>query len=231
MKNLKEQATYPLCKVVGYEHLKMYQPREYFRMTSDSLALAQFVEVHYRDKQILDIGTGLAGIPLILSTKSKAHITGIEIEEKVADIAKKSVCYNHLEEQITIICQDIKEYAKRMPPNIYDIITSNPPYYAFQTGAINEHSVVAQAKHNLSLELEDIFVVANKLLKDQGRLVLVFTTDRFIEVINLYQKFSFAVKRLQFIYGKKGKKSKTFLIEGSKNGRAGMEVLSPLIWK
>jgi len=218
-----------LCSIAGYENLKLYQPSNCFRMTSDSLALANFVKINYRDHRILDIGTGLGGIPLILSTKGNAHITGVEIDDSIANYARESVRYNNLEEKIHIVHDDIKNYSNNSDPNIYDIIVSNPPYYAVDKGYINSCDSVATARHDQCLNVEDIFLIAKKLLKDQGRLVLVFTTDRFIEILNLYQKYHLSVKKIQFLYGKVDKESKVFLIEGTKNGKPGTRVCPPLI--
>lgn len=218
-----------LSDIIGFHNIKMYQPKNSFRMTSDTLALVHFINPEYTDKNILDIGTGLGGIPLALSTKSKAHIVGVEIEKSIADTAFRSVSYNKLEGQIEIINSDIKDYANQACPNIFDIIVSNPPYFIANKGDINQNEIVARAKHNVTLELEDIMRVANKLLKDKGKLILVFTTERFIELINLYQKYHFAIKRIQFIYGNYDKGAKTFLIEGTKNGKMGMKVDFPII--
>lgn len=230
MKNNKLNDQLQLCSIVGYEHIKIYQPHDnYFRMTSDSLALANFVQIHYRDKNVLDIGTGLGCIPLVLCTRFKTHVTAVEIDKNVAKIAMQSVFYNHLEKQISIINDDIKNYAKQSHPNIYDIIISNPPYYSINNGYLNSYEIVAKAKHDMTLQLEDIFSISNKLLKDHGKLVLVFTTSRLMEIIKLYQKYNFAIKRLQFIHGRFDKSSKSFLIEGSKNGKESTVVCAPFI--
>ncbi len=228
MKNNKMQDL-ELCSIVGYEHIKIYQPKGFFKMTSDSLALANFVKVNYKDKNIMDIGTGLACIPLVLSVKSNAHITAVEIDKSVADIAMKSVKFNHLEKQITIVNEDINDYAKRSHINSYDIIVSNPPYFSFENGYLNSSEVLSKARHDITLELDSIFSISSKLLKDGGKLVLVFTATRLIEIIDLYHKYHFTIKRLQFIHGGIGKGAKTFLIEGSKNGKEGMVVSFPLI--
>lgn len=219
----------PVCSIAGYEYLKLYQPSDYFRITSDTIALANFVNIHYRDKKILDIGTGLGGIPLILSSRSNAEIIGVEVNKSVAYYARASVLLNHLQDRITIIPEDIRDFSKNSAPNIYDIIISNPPYYAMQRGFVNSHEIVATAKHDENLPLSEIFQIAKKLLKDQGRLCLVFTTDRLLEIVNFYQEYHFAIKRIQFIYGSSKKCAKIFLIEGTKNGKPGTKVCPPLI--
>lgn len=219
----------PICSIVGYEHLKLYQPLDCFRITSDTIALANFVNIHSRDKKILDIGTGLGGIPLILSSRGEAKIIGVEVNEAVARYANASVLLNHLEDKITIISKDIRDFSKNSAPNTFDIIVSNPPYYAVERGFINSHAVIATARHDENLQLLEIFQIAKKLLKDQGKLCLVFTTDRILEIVNFYQEYHFAIKRIQFIYGSSKKCAKIFLIEGTKNGKQGTKICPPLI--
>lgn len=219
----------PICSIVGYEHLKLYQPSDCFRITSDTIALANFVNIRYRDKKILDIGTGLGGIPLILSNRGSAKIIGVEVNKSVAHYANASVSLNHLEDRITIIPEDIRNFSKNSAPNIYDIIVSNPPYYATERGFVNSHEIVATAKHDENLQLSEIFQIAKKLLKDQGRFCLVFTTDRLLEIVNFYQEYHFAIKRIQFVYGTSKKCAKIFLIEGTKNGKQGTKICPPLI--
>lgn len=218
-----------LSSIVGFENIKIYQLKECFRLTSDSLALVHFLKPNYKDKKILDIGTGLGGIALALSTKCDAHIIGVEVEKSVADVAYQSVCYNHLEKRIDIINQDIKDYARDAKPNTFDMIVSNPPYFFADKGYLNQNCTVAKARHNMTLEIEDIVKIANKLLKDKGKLALVFTTDRLMELIELYHQYHFAIKRIQFIYGGHNKSAKTFLIEGTKNGKPGVRVDFPII--
>ncbi len=218
-----------LSSIVGFPDLKIYQAKNFFRVTSDTLALANFIVVNPSDKKILDIGTGLCAIPLVLCTKWHVNVTGVEIDSDIVHLAKKSVCYNKLDKNIEIIHQDIRDYASCCAPNIYDIIVSNPPYYDVRQGYLNSNSSINNARHNVTLQLEDIISISSKLLRDKGKLVLVFTVDRLLEVFSLYQQYHFAIKRVQFIYGGLDKHSKTFLIEGTKNGRSGMKVCPPLI--
>ncbi len=228
---MKNDKVIPLCDIVGFHDIKIYQPSNSFRMTSDSLALANFVELRYTDRNILDIGTGLGVIPLVLSLRGDFHITGVEIDENISEVAQMSVAYNKLENQISICNQDIRDYSKFCDPNIFDIIVSNPPYFSVSDGHLNSNDVLRNARHNTTLQLEDIFKIAKKLLKDRGRLVLVFTTDRLFEAIDLYQQYHFAIKRIQFIHGGTDKCAKSFLIEGSKNGKSGAKVCAPFILK
>ena len=98
--------------LLGYENLKIIQDNEMFNFSLDSVLLPNFITINESTKNILDIGTGNAPIPLILSQKTKAHITAIEIQKEVSDMAKETIKLNNLEKKITIINQDIKEYYK-----------------------------------------------------------------------------------------------------------------------
>ena len=115
--------------LLGYNKLKIYQDTDMFNFSLDSVLLPNFITLNKDTKNILDIGTGNAPIPLILSTKTKAKIIGVEIQKEVSILAKKSVEINNLQDQITIINDDINILKDRLPINYFDIITCNPPFF------------------------------------------------------------------------------------------------------
>ena len=115
--------------LLGYEDIKIYQNPEMFSFSLDSVLLPNFVTINKNIKNILDIGTGNAPIPLILSTKTNAHIIAVEIQKDVYALAQKTVKINNLENQINLINADIKQIYQTMEPNYYDVITCNPPYF------------------------------------------------------------------------------------------------------
>lgn len=219
-----------LNDLLEYSNRKIYQNSNWFAFSIDSVLLANFVTLTPSNKRILDIGTGTAPIPLILSLKTKAHITGVEIQEDVAKLAEKSIKYNHLEKQIDIVSQDIKEFSRSMESDSYDVIVCNPPYFKVNEKSyhnIDFHKTLA--RHELTLELEEVFRCVKKLLKNNGVFAMVHRTSRIIEILNLYKKYGLEPKKIQFIYPKKNQESNLVLIEGVKNGRMGTKVLSPLI--
>ncbi len=115
--------------LLGFPHLKIYQNEEWFKFSIDSVLLPNFLKIKKDTKTILDIGTGNAVIPILLSTKTKVPILGVEIQKDVYELGKLSIYENKLEEQISIICEDIKEYTKRQESDCFDLITCNPPYF------------------------------------------------------------------------------------------------------
>ena len=151
--------------LVGFKDLKIIQNTEWFNFSLDSVLLANFVTINSRVKKIIDLGTGNAPIPLILSTKTKAHIYGIEIQSSVYDLALKSIKINNLEEQITIINKDIKEINDDFQSDSYDVITCNPPFFKNNNNSIinqNDHKTIA--RHEVMMTIDDILKISRKLL-------------------------------------------------------------------
>ncbi len=218
-----------LHDLVGYEGRKIYQDSDWFSFSLDSILLARFAKVLPRDKQILDIGTGTAPIPLILSLYTKAKITAVEIQPEIASLAAESIAYNKLEDQIIICNQDILQYCARMESDTFDLITCNPPYFE-----VTEHSYKNKdhhqtlARHEETLSLEEVLKVSKKLLKNGGRLAIVHETRRLLDLLVLFRAYGMEPKRLQLVYSKIGKDSNLCLLEGVKHGKTGMKVLPPL---
>ena len=215
--------------VLGYDNLKIYQNTEMFKFSLDSVLLANFVTINPSTKKILDIGTGNAIIPLILSTKTKSKITGVEIQKEVSNLATKSVKINNLEEQINIINKDINEYLKTDETEVYDVITCNPPFFKLnEKSIINESKCKQIARHEITLNLDNLIKISKKLLKNNGRLAIVHRPERLIEIIEIMKKNNIEPKKLCFVYPKINIESNILLIEGIKNGKPGIKILPPI---
>lgn len=208
--------------------LKIYQNDDWFKFSLDSVLLAEFINIKKSTKKILDLGTGNAPIPLILSTKTSCSIIGVELQTDVSILATKSILYNHLEKQITILNDDMKLFCKNMESDQFDIITSNPPYFKYQGSSylnVDEHKVIA--RHEKMIQLEEIVKIARKLLKNKGSFYMVHRPDRFIEIIQLFKNANLEPKRIQFCYTN-DMNATLFLIEGVKNGQIGLKIEPPL---
>lgn len=215
--------------LLGYENLKIVQDNEMFNFSLDSVLLPNFITINESAKNILDIGTGNAPIPLILSQKTKANIIGIEIQKEVSQMAKESVKINNLENRITIINEDIKKYYKNATPEYFDIITSNPPYFEVkETSKFNKNDYKTIARHEVNLTLEDILKISRKLLKNGGTLGLVHRPERLIDILITMRKYNIEPKKIRLVYPGKNKEANILLIEGKKNGKKGLKILPPL---
>ena len=215
--------------LLGYKDLKIVQDNEMFNFSLDSVLLPNFVTLNQKIDRILDIGCGNAPIPLILSTKTNAKITGVEIQKEVYDLALESVNINKKENQITIINKDINDYYKKIETDSFDVITCNPPFFKYiETSNINKNDYKTIARHEVKLNLNQLFSIAKKLLKNNGVIAIVHRPERFVEVVEEMKKNNIEPKRVQFVYPKKNMEANIMLIEGSKNGKPGLKILPPI---
>lgn len=215
--------------LLGYKNLKIYQDTEMFNFSLDSILLPNFVTLNQKVQNILDIGCGNAVIPLVLTQKTKSKIIGVEIQPEVFSLAKKSISYNDLEDRIKLINMDICEYAKELESDIFDVITCNPPFFKIgEKSHLNESPYKIVARHEVKLNLDLLFSISKKLLKNNGVISIVHRPERLVEIIEVMRKNNIEPKKIQFVYPGKNKEANILLIEGSKNGRPGLKILPPL---
>ena len=139
----------------------------------DAVLLSGFAKVKPGERA-LDLGTGTGIIPILLEAKTKGeHFTGLEIQPESADMAARSVAYNHLEEKITIVTGDIKEASARFGAGSFEVITTNPPYMIGQHGIQNDANAKTIARHEVLCDLDDILRESAKMLKQGGRFYMV----------------------------------------------------------
>lgn len=215
--------------LVYFKNIKIVQDKDYFNFSLDSVLLPNFVDITKKTKMILDMCTGNAPIPLILSTKTDAKIYAVELQKEVYNLAKETIKINKLDNQIVLINNNIKNLKKIFNTETFDIITCNPPYFKKKEDSIiNENIVKSIARHEIEMELEDVMLISKSLLKNEGSLVLVHRTNRLIEIIELMRKHNIEPKRMRLIYPKINTESNLVLIDGRKNGKKGLKILPPL---
>ena len=217
-----------LDDVLGYD-LKIYQNSTYFSFSLDSIILANYANIRLRDKNIVDFCTGNGVIPLIISNRTKNNIVGVEIQEKLAELATKSVDYNKLGDRITIVNEDVKEFSRKHL-NEFDLVLCNPPYFKIEEkSSFNESYEKKMARHEVLFNLEDLCECSKKVLKDNGNLCIVHRTDRLMEILEIFRKHNIEPKRIRFVYENISKESTLVLIEAQKCGSIGLKVESPII--
>lgn len=207
-----------------YPNRYIYQDDKGFKFSLDSLLLAEYVKV-YPNFEILDMCTGNAPIPLVLSLKTNSHITGVEIQKNIANLAKDSVKLNNLDKQITIINDDIKNIGKYFPGNNFDIIVCNPPFFKVSSSSYtNISDELKLARHEVTITLEQIFSIASNYLKSNGTFYLVQRATRIDEIIIYANKYKMNVKELVFIRTKIKDNPRIVLVKCKKNSNFGIIV-------
>ena len=210
---------------------KIYQSKDYFKFSLDSLLLANFVEFNYTDKLVLDLCTGNAPVPIMLSENKKVKIYGFELQKEIYELAVKSIKVNQID-NVIIINDDVKNSQNYFPGNNFDIVTCNPPYFKFtENSIINENEIKSIARHEIKITLEDIIKRAANQLQAKGKFYIVHRSDRLIEIINYLNKYNFGIKKLQFVYSSIDANSSMVLIEAKKACKNDVKVLKPIIKK
>ncbi len=195
----------------------------------DAVLLSGFARV-LQGEEVLDLGTGTGIIPILLEAKTEGkHFTGLEIQEESADMARRSVALNNLEDKIDIITGDIKIASFIFKPASFDVVTTNPPYMNNNHGIINPTETKAIARHEILCSLEDVVREASRLLKEKGRFYMVHRPFRLVEIINTLTSFKLEPKRMKLVHPYIDKEPNMVLIEAVKGGRSMMKVEPPLI--
>jgi tRNA1(Val) A37 N6-methylase TrmN6 len=208
---------------------KIIQNEKKFCFGMDAVLLSGFAMVK-EGESLLDIGTGTGIIPILLEAKSKGqHFTGLEIQEESADMAKRSIKLNGLEEKIDIICGDINDAPALFQGTSFDVVTTNPPYMIGKHGLTGDNMEKAIARHEIYCTLEDIVREASSLLKDKGRFYMVHRPFRMVEIFALLTKYRLEPKRLKLVYPFVDKEPNMVLIEALKGGNPRLTVEKPLI--
>lgn len=205
------------------------QNPEKFCFGMDAVLLSNFAVVR-TGETVLDIGTGTGILPILLEAKTKGkHFTGLEIQAESADMARRSVSYNNLDEKISIVTGDIKEAEELFSPASFQVITTNPPYMIDHHGVKNPESPKAIARHEVLCTLEDIISQASRLLTPNGRFYMVHRPFRLAEIMYTAMKYHLEPKRMRLVHPYADKEPNMVLLECYKNGKSRMTVEKPLI--
>lgn len=208
---------------------KIIQNPEKFCFGMDAVLLSGFAKVK-TGENVLDMGTGTGIIPILLEAKTDGkHFTGLEIQEESADMARRSVLYNHLEEKISIVQGDIKEADRLFALASFDVITCNPPYMTGSHGLLNPNVPKAIARHEVMCTFDDVARQAARLLKPGGRFYLVHRPFRLAELIVTLTKYHLEPKRMKLVHPFADKEPNMVLIEAIRGAKPRITVESPLI--
>ena len=219
-----------LNDILGYKNRKIFQDTDCFSFSLDSIMLANFATIRLKDKKIVDLGCGNGVIPLIMSLRCDKKIIGVELQSKLADMAKRSVDYNGLNDVIEIINTNMKDYVSDETFESFDLITCNPPYFKVNDkNYFNDNIEKVIARHEVEITLSELMIIVKKLLKNNGNFAIVHRTDRLMEILSEFRKNNIEPKRVRFVHEKSNKESTLVLIEGQKNGKVGLKVENPFI--
>lgn len=224
--NLKDNERFDDLQRNGY---RIIQKTNGFCFGMDAVLLSGFAQVKDGER-VLDLGTGTGIIPILLEAKTDGkHFTGLEIQDEMADMAARSVLYNHLEEKIEIVTGDIKEASRLFGMASFDVVTSNPPYMNDAHGLKNPDAQKAISRHEVLCTLEDVVREASKVLKPGGRFYMVHRPHRLIEIVTVLIKYKLEPKRMKLVHPFVDKEANMVLIEAVRGGKSMIKVEAPII--
>lgn len=209
--------------------LKIIQNPDGFCFGIDAVLLSDFTKVK-EGASVVELGTGTGIIPLLLSAKTKASkISAFEVQESMAEMARRSVEMNGLGERIAIIHDNLKNFHKYFEKSSVDVVVSNPPYMSGNSGIHNDDDLKRISRHEIMCNLEDVIRVSASMLKPGGCFYMVHRPNRLVDIVFLMRQYKLEPKEIRFVQPKVDKKPNIMLIKGVRGGRADLKYLDPLV--
>lgn len=210
----------------GYQ---IIQDPKRFCFGMDAVLLAGYAKVK-PEERVLDLGTGTGIIPILLEARTEgSFFTGLEIQEESADMARRSVALNGLQEKIQIVTGDIREATNLFGAASYQVVTCNPPYMTGGHGLTNPDQPKAIARHEVLCTLDDVIARTKELLTPGGRFYMVHRPFRLAEILSKLCAAGLEPKRMRLVYPYVDREPNMVLIEALKGGKPRITVEKPLI--
>lgn len=209
--------------------LRIIQKCDGFCFGIDSVLLSDFAKEIKKGSRVVDLGTGTGILSILLCAKTElCKIIGVEIQEEIADMAKRSSKLNNLQDRFEIINEDVKSLKGKLKENEFDAVVMNPPYKELNTGKININMKKLISRHEIVASLEDFIKASKMLLKDKGSLYIVHRPNRLIDLCYILRKHNIEPKVLRLVYPKEESQANLILIKAVKNGKPFLKVEKPL---
>ena len=207
-----------------FKDLKIIQNKDGFCFGIDSILLTGYAKNIKANSSVIDLGTWTGIIPILLSGKTNTtNFVGVEVQAEVADMAKRSVKLNNLEDRIDILNSNILDLNKKYKKASFDVVTTNPPYKKLNTGITNINDKKLISRHEITASLEQFIEMASFLLKDFGEFYMVHRPDRLVDIFSIMRQKNIEPKKIKFVYPNENKKTNLILIKGIKNGNPFLE--------
>ncbi|MBD2848329.1 tRNA1(Val) (adenine(37)-N6)-methyltransferase [Paenibacillus sp. IB182496] len=208
--------------------LRIIQSREVFSFSMDAVLLARFATVP-RSGRVLDLCSGNGVVALLLSTRTGASIDAVELQPRLADMGRRSIALNGLEERLTMIEGDLRTYHRTSGYGVYDAVVVNPPYMPPETGDRNSNAYVAIARHEIHCKLEEVAAACSRVVRTGGRVAMVHRPSRLADLIDAMRSVRLEPKRIRFVHPHLEAEANMVLVEAIRDGKPDVRLLPPLI--
>lgn len=202
-----------------YKELKIIQNKDGFCFGIDAVLLSDFAKNIKAHSRVIDLGTGTGIISILLCGKTKLEkVIGVEVQEEVSDMARRSSKLNGLEDKFEIINKNILELNQVFENNSFDVVVTNPPYKKQNTGIINDDERKLISRHEILANLKDFIYVSSKILKDRGEFYMVHRPERMVDIFSIMREYKIEPKEVRLVFSNEKNPPKMVLIKGVKNG-------------
>ncbi len=212
-----------------YKELKIIQNKDGFCFGIDAVLLANFAKNMKRKNLVVDLCTGTGIVAILLSGKTDAKkIIGVEIQKESAEMAKRSVELNSIQDRVEIINEDLKKLKPIIEAGSVDAVTVNPPYMKAGSAIVNDENKMSIARHEVCCTLEDVIKESARMLKTNGEFFMVHKPERLVDIFCTMRKYKIEPKRIRFVHPSADKPANIVLIEGSRDGKEFLKFEKPL---
>jgi tRNA1(Val) A37 N6-methylase TrmN6 len=208
--------------------LRIIQSPDVFSFSMDAVLLARFAGVPPRGR-VLDLCAGNGVIPILLTTRTKASIDAVEIQPRLADMAKRSVRLNGLDGQIRVFEGDLRTYHEVSGYGVYDAVTVNPPYMPVSASDRNRNVYIAAARHEIYCTLEEVTAACARLVRTGGKVSMVHRPNRLADIVAALRNAKLEPKRIRFVHPYADAEANMILIEAMRDAKPDVKLLPPLI--
>ncbi|WP_440897329.1 tRNA1(Val) (adenine(37)-N6)-methyltransferase [Amphibacillus sp. Q70] len=211
------------------QSMQIIQSPTVFSYSIDAVLLADFASLPLKRGKIIDLCTGNGVIPLLMSKFTRVPMIGVEIQERLYDMAWRSIRHNNKEEQIKMIHGDLNDMPRYFGNDKFDLVTVNPPYFKTEhRNQLNKNDHLTIARHEMLVNLEEVIQTSSQLAKSGGKVAMVHRPGRLVDLISLMRTYKLEPKRIRFVYPREGKEANILLIEAIRDGKADLKLLPPL---
>lgn len=213
-------------------NLEIIQSPSVFSFSLDAVLLGNFARVPRHERaRVVDLCSGNGAVALMLSQQTQSQVQAVELQDRLVDMAERSIQLNGLTDRVRMIHADVKQATAYIRKDSVDVITCNPPYFTVtESSRKNPNNHLAIARHELHLTLEQLMQTSAGLLKTRGKAFFVHRPERFLEIMETMKAVDLAPKRIRFVHPKAEREANMLLIEGIKQGKPdGLKILPPLV--
>ena len=203
--------------------LMLYQDTDYARFNADALWLCSFLRLTAKDN-VVELGSGTGVVCVLGADNTRARFTGVEAQELLCALSQKSAAYNH--QDIRFVCADVAQAPELLGRGSFSAAVMNPPY--FTSGEKNESASLCLARHDRGDTLRSFLSAAFALLKNGGKLFVIYPASALSALFFALQQARFEPKRMRLVYSKAGGNALRVLIEAKKDGKPGL-VIEPAL--